>query len=111
MKSSRIILLDGVEATGASTAVKSGVATHSVQVNYTNSGGSVTALVVDLEGSVDNVTFSQLASHTFSAGELTAETAIFHVVNKLAPYVRANITTLTETGTTAVTVLYSGSHE
>ena len=100
-------LLDGVEATGASNSIKTrDVEKHTVQCFFTNSGGGVTALVVDLEGSIDNNKFYTLASHTFSSAELTAKQAMFHVVNKSIEWVRVNITTLTETGTTAVTVDY-----
>ena len=99
-------LLSGVEAAGAGQAYETRNAEFTVEVTFANSGGSVTALVVDLEGSIDGVVFYQLASHTLSAGELSANKAMFHVVNKRVRYVRGNITTLTETGTTSVTVKY-----
>ena len=100
-------LLDGVEATGAGSSILiSGIEKHTVQVEFTNSGGGVTALIVDLEGSLDDVNFYQLASYTFTSGDLTALGAMFHVINKPVEYIRANITTLTETGTTAVIVYY-----
>ncbi|MBF0399959.1 MAG: hypothetical protein HQL90_04255 [Magnetococcales bacterium] len=106
-------LLDGVTATGASSAVKvKNAMQHAVQANFTNSGGSVTALTVDLEGTINNqgeidaatAVWFQLASHAFTAGELSAQAAQFTVAVGPERYIRANITTLTETGTTAVYV-------
>jgi len=102
-------MLNGVEATGASASVKtSKVKDHTIAAWFTNSGGGVTALTVDLEGSLDNTNWFQLDTHVFSAGELTAQKAMFHIVNKPVNYVRLNITTLTETGTTAVFAQYEG---
>jgi hypothetical protein len=54
-------------------------------------GGTVvaTAVTVDLEGSLDDTTWVQLARHAFSAGEISAEAAMFHVIDKPVKYVRA----------------------
>jgi hypothetical protein len=114
-------LLDGVTATGASVAFKANTATkHTVQVDWTNTGGSVTAMVVALEGTINNQgdidagveTWFTMASHTITAGELTAKAAQFQVdSNGPEKFVRVNITTLTETGTTAVYVRYQGFEE
>lgn len=102
-------LLHGVTVTGESTNVYvNGMDVHTVQVVFTNTGGSVTALTVDLEGSLDNTTWFTLKSYALSGTELTAKTAMYHVVNKGVNHIRANITTITETGTTAVTVKYMG---
>ena len=95
-------LLNGVEATGAGLAVKSHGSKHTVSAWFTNTGGSATVVVVDLEGSIDNSHWHTLYSYTFTAAELTAKQAMFCVVNKPVEYVRANVTTLTETGTTLV---------
>lgn len=98
-----ILLLNGVEATGTSSAVyleNSNPIT--VDLYWTNSGGTVTALTIDAEGSSDNSHYHQLASHTLDAAELTANKAAFHIVDKLFDYIRLNITTITETGTTSV---------
>ena len=103
----RTILLDGVTVTGNGSSVfVNGIAKHSVHVHFTNSGGSVTALTVDLEGSHDDAYYFQLETYAFDATDLTNEQTMFHVVNKAVNYVRANITTITETGTTAVYVYY-----
>lgn len=98
-----ILLFNGVEATGTSSAVyieKSNPVT--IDLYFTNTGGTVTALVIDAEGSSDNSHYHQLASHTLDAAELTANKAAFHIVDKLFDYIRLNITTITETGTTSV---------
>lgn len=75
---------------------------HTVQTVFT---GSITALTIDLEGSLDGTTFFQLAQDAFSEAEITAKAAMFHVVDKLVEYIRINISTLTGTGT--VTCKYS----
>ena len=104
----RSILLNGVTVTGASSALRAGNGkeTHTLQTVFTNSGGSVTALVVALEMSLDNSNWSAVFTHTFTAAELSAKFAQFSVTGITTRYTRANITTLTETGTTAVYVYY-----
>ena len=104
-----VLLLDGVEATGVGRVhACPQTNNHAMEVTFTNSGGSVTALVVDLVGGLDNTVPHSLGTKTFSGGELTAKKAILHVVDKLVDFVSANITTLTETGTTAVSVRWQG---
>ena len=102
------VLLKEVEATGAGGGLLiNGKSEHTVEVIFTNSGGSVTALTVDLEGSIDGGTnWYTLKSYPFSAAELVAKKTAFSVVDRRFEWVRANITTLTETGTTKVTVTY-----
>ena len=100
-------LLSGVEATGAGAPAGLTGSTFTAAVEFTNSGGSVTALTVAIEGSLDGTKWFALATHTLTAGELSAGQAMFHITNKYVRFVRANITTLTETGTTAVTVKIS----
>jgi len=97
------ILLDAATATGTSVAVKMNrkPAKHTFQITM---GGTVvaTAVTVDAEGSLDDITYFQLASHALSAGEITAEGAMFHLVDTPVKYIRANLTTLT--GGTAPTI-------
>lgn len=105
-------LLDGVDATGAGSSVSivAGLvrvaAKHTYTVKWTDISGSITVLVVALEGSINGVDFHQLATNTLDAGERTAKKAMFHVVDKPVSHVRANITTLTETGTHLIYVDY-----
>lgn len=86
---------------------------HTIQVNFTNTGGSVTALTVDLEGNLtgDNNYFAQYGTHAFTAGELTAKSAVFHVTNRPAGWIRSNITILTATGTTKINIYYLEGRE
>ena len=96
-------LLNAATATGASAswAVRRVPRNHTVQATM---GGTVvaTAVTLDLEGSLDNSSWFQLANHVFTAAEITAEAAMFHAANKPTRYVRLNLTTLT--GGTAPTV-------
>lgn len=102
-------LIDAQSTTGAGNAVSLGsfaTGDHTMEMYFTVTGGSVTALTVALEGSLDGVNFYTLGSHSFNAGELTARRAITFITGKLVDYVRANITTLTNTGTAYVTVMH-----
>jgi len=96
-------LLDAATATGASVSVKMNrkPSQHTFQVTM---GGTVvaTGVTVDAEGSLDDITYFQLASHALSAGEITAEGAMFHLADMPVKYIRANLTSLV--GGTAPTV-------
>lgn len=98
-------LLTAATATGASSTqiVRRIVRDHTVQATIT---GSPTAVTVDLEGSLDGNTFFTLATHPFTAGELTAEGAMFHVTDKAVGRVRINLITLTGGSSPTVTTLY-----
>ena len=100
-------LLNAATATGAGAAQKtfSIPEAHSVQVTM---GGTVvaTAVTVALEGSLDGTFWQALATHALVAGEISAEGALFHVVNSPTKYVRANLTTLTGGTAPTVTVKY-----
>ena len=100
-------LLDAVTTTGASDRWKAhGSEEHTVQINVT---GSPTAVTVDLEGSLDNNTYFQLASHAMTAGELSNAAAMFHVETKRVEYVKANVTNLQGGSSPTVTVRYFGA--
>ena len=103
------INLNGVEttATGDTIELPGMVSSHTVDCYFDTSGGGVTALTIDLEGSIDNSKWYSLASHDFDTAELAAKRAMIHVVNKPVTYVRCHITTLTETGTTTVYARYN----
>ena len=100
-------LLNAATSTGAGSSQRLSLipSDHTIQATM---GGTVvaTAVTVDLEGSIDDVTFFQLARHAFSAGEITAEGAMFHVIDKPVRYVRANLITLTGGTAPTVTVKY-----
>ena len=73
-----------------------------VVCSYTESGGTVTALVIDILGTIGNFDGSEydaFATKTFSAGELSNNRATFHLIDLFATGFKANLTTLTKTGT------------
>ena len=100
-------LLNAALVTGAGSTQKVSMipSEHTVQAKM---GGAVvaTAVTVDLEGSLNDTDWFQLARHAFSAGDITAEGAMFHVQDKPVRFVRANLITLTGGTTPSVTVLY-----
>lgn len=61
-------------------------------------GTSISALTVAIEGSITNLNYFALASHTFTATEITAKAAMWHVVSKPVKLLKSNITALTKTG-------------
>lgn len=101
-------LLDAASSTGVSTAwyLSSGANEHTVQCMAT---GSPTSVVVELEGSLDNGTWYQLAEHLWSNSELSNQAAMFHVSSKLVGYVRINLTTMSGGSSPTMTVLYTGA--
>lgn len=86
---------------------------HTVQAVFVENNGSITALTVDLEGSIDKVSYFTLASEVFDAGQITAKAAMFHVENKSVRWVRINVSSITDTGdgTSTITVLYQDFDE
>lgn len=102
-----ITLLDAVEATGAGPIKLLSNLTrhHTIQVVVT---GAPTVVVVDLEGSLDAVTFFAIQTVTFDAGEITDEAAIRFIVDKGVLHVRANLITLTSGTSPTVTAQYEG---
>jgi hypothetical protein len=113
-------LLDAVSVTGAGSTFNlpvifphapGGLANvtpsqHAIQVTFTESGGTVTALTINIEGSIDEINFTTLISHIFTATEITAKTALFTIIAIPIPLIRANITVLTNTGTAYVSVYH-----
>ena len=68
---------------------------HTVQVSFT---GSITALTVELLGSLDGANWFVMDSHAFSGGEITAKIAIYQVNDLAVEYVKEKITAVTGTG-------------
>lgn len=105
-------LLDNATATGVSVAVKMNrkPGNHTFAVTM---GGTVpaTAVTVDVEGSLDDITYFQLVSHALSAGEITALGAMFHLIDMPVKYIRANLTTLTGGTAPTITVKHVWSEE
>jgi len=92
--------------TGASGSLYvRGVESHTVQCEWSG-GTSISAMVVDLEGSLDNSNWFDLATHTVTSGEISNESLMFHVVNKPVDYVRVVVDSFTTTGTLALDAWY-----
>jgi len=93
-----IILIQDATSVGESEKISiipgsdTGQVEHSFQVVST---GSPTALTFSIVGSIDGVNFSQLLQHSFTADEITAGSAIVHLVNKAMPQIKASIDVLT----------------
>lgn len=101
-----VTLLNGATASGVGTGSRLAYPSTSftLQTTYTEGGGgSISALTIDLEGSLDGTTYFQLAQQAFSAAEITAKAQMFHVVDKPVLFLRGNVSTLTKTGTCAIT--------
>jgi len=117
------VLVKNQKVVGVSEGVKldfirnqgAGIQNHTVAIILTDANSSITAITVNLEGSIDvNDTPDSLCSwfgigqKIFSGAELTAKKAMLLVVNTPLSRVRSNILTLTgANGTTdSVTILY-----
>ena len=74
--------------------------------SYTESGGTVTALVIDILGTIGNFDGSEYdvdVTHTFDATDLSNNRASMIISDNFATGWKANITTLTKTGTASTT--------
>ena len=74
--------------------------------SYTESGGTVTALVIDVLGTIgefDGTEYDVDFTHTFTATDLSNNRASMIVTDNYASGWKANITTLTKTGSASVT--------
>lgn len=100
-------ILDAATATGASNSqtFTKLIKDHTIQVSIT---GAPTAVEIDLEGSLDNISFFTLGQMVFDAGDLTALGAMLHVPSSVVRFVRVNLTTLTGGSSPTVTALYEG---
>ena len=73
-----------------------------VTCSYTESGGTVTALVIDILGTIGDFDGSEYdvdVTHTFDALDLSNNRASMIIIDNFATGWKANITTLTKTGT------------
>ena len=93
-------------ANNAGTLKRGEAKDHAVFCNYTNVGGSTTALIVNFDGSIDGDNFKTVASKTFSATELTDRTAMFFVIDYPVAGVMGNISSVTDSGKTYVDCKY-----
>ena len=60
----------------------------------------LTSGILFIEGSLDGVLWFSLAEHTFTAAEIAANEAMFHIVNKPTNHIRANLTAYNGTALT-----------
>ena len=93
----------GVTTGQRSTGGLNGESLHTYQINTT---GGPSAVTVAVEGSLDGNSWFELAAHTMTASELSAEAAMFHIKDRPVPYTRTNLTTLSGGTAPTVTVQY-----
>ncbi len=95
-----------VATTGDGIHIVSEAETIAVQVILT---GEPDACIMGIDGSLDGTNWGQIDTHTFSAGELTALSALFYVTSKPVPYIRVNSTTLTIIERVLASIVYTGT--
>jgi len=78
-------------------------ATHSFQVS---TNGSPTELTIEIDGTINGEDFTCIAKHVLTQSELLNNTAIFHVVNKPVPVIKAKITALSGGLSPEISVYY-----
>lgn len=111
----KLLLLNDATTTGAgsSSPLHGAAKSHLCEVVVTTDG-TLTSITVDLQTTLDGTNWTSIVNdaatpgHTFSANEITNKRALFAVANVPADIIRANITELTESGTTTVDVRYMG---
>jgi hypothetical protein len=103
-----VTLLDGVVATGTGSKFRvsdyyeSGIASDFTCM-LTAAGTAATSFTMILEGSLNNVNFYGLASNVYTVA--TADTAMFHVINKGVKFIRGNFSSkVGGDGTSAITM-------
>lgn len=102
------LLTDAVEGTTGHIENINDETTGSVstiQTYSTTITGGPTAAIVNIEGSLDGTNWGNLATHNLSAGELVTGVAIFHVVNRPVPFLRAIVGTLSEGSNPTMSVI------
>lgn len=67
--------------------------------------GSPAAVTVTIEGSLDGTNWGELASHTFTAGDISNSCALFHIMNRPVVFLRSIVDTLSGGTTPTMTVI------
>jgi len=104
-----ITLIQDATAIGESepTSIISGSDTgqdiHSFQVATL---GSPTAVTISILGTIDGTNYSCLLQHELSADEITDGLAMFHLINKPVPRIKASVDVLTGGVSPEVSVYY-----
>ena len=113
--SATFTLLSDATATGAGDTAITSNPYHmwgcDVDLDYTTGDEAYTAVVVRIEGNQRGTVFASdgMAVHTLDSTELSARKASFSIISHPQKQVRANLTTLTASGTTpAVTAVCTG---
>lgn len=100
-------LLNAVTATGPGSSIflQEKQEDHTVQIEYIDANASISALVVNLEGSLDgrdipdaSAQWFVLDTYTFDAAALLVKKGMFHTLSKLVTRVRLNLVTATGIG-------------
>lgn len=68
--------------------------------------GSPTSVTIQIDGTVDGENYACILKHKMSIEELSNDTAIFHLINKPVPKIRASITELSGGVSPTVSVYY-----
>lgn len=76
---------------------------HTVQLVVT---GTPTAVVTNLQGSVDGDNWAELSSYSMTSGELSDGVAMYHVIDKPVRFIRLQLDTLTGGTSPTVTAFY-----
>ena len=71
---------------------------HTVDCVFTNTTGTVSALSIQLLGSLDQSNYDVLATHAFTARELSAGKHMFHISDKQVSSVKGSTSVLTKSG-------------
>ena len=79
--------------------LQSAMHNHSVEIRLT---GNVTALTVNVEGSLSGNHWGLLASHILSSSEISNKGALFHIESKLVEKIRVRIINYSGTGTVSI---------
>ena len=91
----------GTGSTGTSDTIelKGVYEDFTVECFYVDANASISAATIVLQGAIDTDKrlgqWHDLATHAFTAGEITAKKAMFHVISKPVTRVRFNLSTLT----------------
>lgn len=95
-----MLLLDGVVATGVGPdrAFRRPIP-RDVTIQFEDE--ALTSGTLDIYGSVDGVNWTAIASHAFSAAEITNNGGLFHIINKPVLFIRADLSAYAGTAFTA----------
>lgn len=101
----QIIPINAADASGNGTAAYVGIQKKGKYTVMVDTTGSPTAVTVEVLGSLtESGNYSVLATHAFTASEITNGYAMFHIVDKPVQWVNSNLATLTGGSSPTVTV-------